>query len=196
MFGDKFKEGQEEVAVMEQIDGVLSPRSFKGLLQWLYHGVVNFEPDKPENQIYAAIELVRLGDMCMISQLEAEATRQFQTILMQTRLSKPCELSDGREIRINNYCLERRTIISATFLPQGHEVRRVVAAASVHGYLRDDNHESLQLTQNYPIFGADVLQEVRKCLQTLKYEKYEKYEKSKTHTVRDPLSEYYCTMEI
>jgi hypothetical protein len=46
-------------------------------------------------------------------------------------------------------------------------VRRVLAAASVEGYLRQQNHKFVKETQRYPSFGADLLAEVSMALDGL-----------------------------
>lgn len=47
----------------------------------------------------------------------------------------------------NTYCLTRQHIISVTFLPHGHLVRGIIAAASVGGYLRDGNYKFVPETR-------------------------------------------------
>jgi hypothetical protein len=52
-------------------------------------------------------------------------------------------------------------------------VRRIITAASVKGYLRDKNYKFIQETQEYPTFGANLLQEIRSALDGLKVTKRE-----------------------
>jgi hypothetical protein len=47
MFNRKFKEGQEQSAVLEEIEGVVSNQSFRLFLQWLYLGRVILGKESP-----------------------------------------------------------------------------------------------------------------------------------------------------
>ena len=178
MFENEFKEGQKQTATLEEIEGVVSARSLEALLQWLYLRTVKFDLEVPEDQISAAIELARFADMCIVTGLESQMARYIKKILIAN--PKPSFFT-GRHVNINSYCLTPQHIISATFLPQGHAVRRTLAAASVEGYLRDENYKFRQETQEYPTFGADVLEEVRKTLNGLTLAQWEA-------TFEDPLS--------
>lgn len=178
MFENEFKEGQEQKATLDKVEGVVSAQSFEALLQWLYLGRVKFELMVPEDQISAAIELARFADMCQITGLESEMARYIEEILNANPEPEPFT---GRHVDINTYCLEPRHIISATLLPGGHSVRQILAKASVGGYLRDENHKFKQETGQHPTFGSEVLQEVRKTLNGLEVSQYEA-------TVNDPLS--------
>jgi hypothetical protein len=73
-----------------------------------------------------------------------------------------------QQVDTNTYWLTPDHIISATFLPRGHPVRRTLAAASVRGYLQSDVHKFAEETQMYPTVGADLLREVRSALNGLK----------------------------
>jgi hypothetical protein len=71
-------------------------------------------------------------------------------------------------IRINTSCLMSQHVISATFLPQGHAVRRILAAATVEGYLRCEHHRFAQEARERPTYGVDILEEVGLALKGLK----------------------------
>jgi hypothetical protein len=179
MFTNEFKEGQKQEATLEEVEGVLSAQSFEALLQWLYLGRVKFDLELPEDQVSAAIELARLADMCLIPGLEDPMARYIKDILIAN--PEPETFFEERRVDINTYCLTTEHMISATSLPEGHAVRHVLAAASVEGYLRDENHKFAQEARAYPTFGADVLHELRKALNSLKVV-------NSAATVEDPIS--------
>jgi hypothetical protein len=81
----------------------------------------------------------------------------------------------------NTYCLTSQHIISAAFLPEGHPVRCIFAAAAVEGYLRQENgYKFLKEIQEVPNFAADLLKAVRATLRTSTY--------VHTITFEDPIS--------
>lgn len=96
-------------------------------LQWLYLREVSFDLDEPENQISAAIELARFADMCKITGIESDIAEYFKRILVINPGPEPVEVG----IHINNYFLTSQHIVSTTFLPRGHAVCWVLAAAMV-----------------------------------------------------------------
>jgi hypothetical protein len=127
MFKDGFKEGQQLQAVLEDTKGVVSVQSLEAFLQWLYLRQVSFDLDKPEDQISAVIELARFADMCRVARIESYIAEYFKRVLVANPEPEPVEF-DGY---INNYFLESQHIVSTTFLPRGHAVRRILAAAMV-----------------------------------------------------------------
>lgn len=118
--------------------------------------------------------------MCIVTGLGSQMARHIKKILIANPEPKPSCLIE-RRVDINTHCLTTEHIISATFLPQEHAVRHILAAASVEGYLRDEDHKFVHEIREYPTFGADVLQEVRKAMNSLKVNDYDA-------TVEDPLS--------
>jgi len=52
-------------------------------------------------------------------------------------------------------------------LPRSHAVRRLLAAASVEGYLKGGKYKFADLAQDYTLYGADLLQEVPLALRKL-----------------------------
>ncbi|EHA22171.1 hypothetical protein ASPNIDRAFT_40909 [Aspergillus niger ATCC 1015] len=116
---------------------------------------VLFDLQAPEDEISAAIELSRFADMCALTSLESQMARRIKEISKANPEPQPFT---GKHVDMNTYCLTPEHIIWATFLPDGHAVRHVLAAASIDGYFRDENHK-FEEVQAYPTFGADVLQE-------------------------------------
>ncbi|KAJ5493929.1 hypothetical protein N7463_010016 [Penicillium fimorum] len=168
MFKGNFAEGEQQEATLEEVEGVVSVRSFEALIQWLYLRRIQFDCEDPEDQISSAIELVRLADMYNITGMESQMAQYIKAILVSNPDPRRNDFFIGRHIDTNTFCLTRQHIMWATSLPPGHSVRRILAAASVEGFLRDKNYKFVQETQEYPTFGADLLQEVRSTLCGLK----------------------------
>ena len=159
-------EFSQPTAILEKIEGIVSAQSLEALLQWLYLRIVRFDVEDPEDRVTAAIELARLADMCKVNGLEAQMARYIR----KTLIANPNPESNHfwRHADTNTFCLTSQHISSASFLPPHHPVRRVLAAASVEGYLRDQNHKFAPETLQYPSFGADLLREVSIALDGLK----------------------------
>lgn len=186
MFGGNFAEGEQQLAKLNEMEGVISVRGFEALIQWLYIRRIHFDSKEPGDQVSAAIELVRLADMCNMTGMEFEVAQYIKNILA----SNPDPRSKGslvRHVDTNTYCLTRQHIISATFLPHGHLVRGILAAASVEGYLRDGSYKFVPETHEHPTFGADLLQEVRSTLHGIKSTQWET-------TFEDPISGMYMRL--
>lgn len=110
------------------------------------------------------MELTRLANKYDIVGLESVMAQYIKDIL----LLKSSAVLGIFDVNTNTRHLIPDHIASATLLPRGHPVRRVLAAASVAGYLRSPEYRFSEETQIYPSFGADLLQEVRVALQTVK----------------------------
>ncbi|KAL2861064.1 BTB/POZ domain-containing protein [Aspergillus lucknowensis] len=149
MFEGEYKEGQQQIAVLGDIEGVVSVQSFEAFLQWLYLRKIKFEITEPEQQISAMIELARFADMCIVTEMEARIARQLKKLLLAN--PNPQSTESG-----------------ATFLPQWHAVRRILAAATVEGYLRCEHHRFVQEAREYLTYAVDLLEEVGLALKGLK----------------------------
>lgn len=153
-YNGHFKESQEQVLDLEDMDGVISSRALDAFIQWLYRGTINFDIKSTEEKIPAAMELVRFADMYNVDELEAKMARYIKEILAS---AKPPYENYG--LNQNTYFLKSDHIISALNLPRGHAVRRLLAAASVEGYLKGGKYKFADLAQDYTSYGADLLQE-------------------------------------
>ncbi|KAJ5751311.1 hypothetical protein N7533_008339 [Penicillium manginii] len=158
-----FKESQEQALDLEEMDDVISTRALEALFQWLYRGIIRFNIESPEEHVSAAMELVRFADMYEIDRLEGEMAKYVKEIIVSA--DTPFDYYGDDQ---NTYFLKSDHIISASNLPCGHAVRRLLAAASVEGYLRSDEYKFAGLTQEYASFGADLLQEVQLGLRGLR----------------------------
>lgn len=166
MFGGGFKEGEEQTATLELVDGVVSVRAFEMLAQWLCIGRIVFKELAPEESITAAVEFSRLADMCGITSMEANIARHMKDVIKANsiRLENPLTRSPG----INTYCITAEHIISASHLPDAHYVRMTLAAASVEGYMLSEQHKFTEEAQYIAGFSADLLTVVKETMNTMR----------------------------
>lgn len=167
MFTGSFKEGEEQTATLELIDGVVSVPTFEMLVQWLCIGRIVFkeytlEQFTRENSITADIELSRLADMCGIIGIEAQAAAHIRGVILALPYSQ--SICPGK----NTYYITSAHIISAAHLPHGHAVRQVLAKASVEGYLRLQNHKFFEEAQCVASFSADLLIAVANTMKSIR----------------------------
>jgi hypothetical protein len=66
MFKGPFREEKEQSTTLEEIDSVVTPRSFQMFIQWVCLGRAMFGECAPDVSITTAIEFARLADMCRI----------------------------------------------------------------------------------------------------------------------------------
>ena len=59
------------MTTLDEVDGIVTTRSFQMLLQWLYIGRVAFGELSSEEAITAILEFVRLADMCGVTGMES-----------------------------------------------------------------------------------------------------------------------------
>ena len=157
---------------MEEIDGVVSNQSFQMLVQWVCIGRVVFGELPPEEAITTAIEFARLADMCGVTGMESLVAEHIKAIILANPAPEDWKFYMGRHPDTNTHCLTSQHIISAVSLPEGHSVRRILAAAAVEGYLRVDKCKFLKETLEVPDFLVDLLKAVRVTLGSLGYEEY------------------------
>ncbi|KAJ5374086.1 hypothetical protein N7517_006092 [Penicillium concentricum] len=167
MFAGGFLEAKQETVKLEEMNGVISPRSLEALFQWLYLRFIKFDLDydSPEEHISAAVELARLADKYEITGIESQIAQYIkETIIANPQLEDDI---DGSFVNNNIFWLDDQDIISGILLHDGHPVRQILAAASVAGYLQTENHKFAELAQRYPKVAADLLHEVRLTLNGL-----------------------------
>ncbi|EFW15376.1 hypothetical protein D8B26_008067 [Coccidioides posadasii str. Silveira] len=116
MFNGKFKEGQEQSAVLEEIEGVVSNRSFRLFLQWLYLGRVILGKESPTDWISVMIEFARLVDMLSINNVESQIIEHIRATILD---NVPDIYSRDRLVRH----MTRENVYAATHLLKGHSVR-------------------------------------------------------------------------
>lgn len=187
MFKGKFKEGQEQTTILEEIDGVISIQSLEAFLQWIYLHKIDFDLREPEHQISAAIELARFADMCNVKTMESEISQYLKRVMINNPSPEKNRYGDI----VDTFSVISQHIVSATFLPQGHEIRRLLAMAAVTDYLCYKNHKFARESRDYPTFGADLLQQVGYTLQGLKMPRLAEPE----ITFKDPLDGFIVTIQ-
>lgn len=178
MFKGKFKEAEEQSAELEELDGVVSNRSFSLLLQWLYLGRFILGEESPSDRITAMFQLARLGDMLKITGMDL----QIVECIRATILDNPHPdnfLTTNPDINI--YHMTPEHVDAASHLPKGHMVRLLPAKAAVHAYLHSDNFKFSKETQDVPEFAADLLEALTVALKSFEYKKY--------CTYKDPFTE-------
>ncbi|RDL37304.1 Uncharacterized protein BP5553_04737 [Venustampulla echinocandica] len=164
-FQGGFREGQDQSTTLTEVEGVVTQRSFEMLVQWLYLGRVLFSESSPAECITATIEFVRLADMCGVYGMETLMAEHIKAIILAN--PAPEHIVLGRDPDTNTYCLLGQHITSAALLPDGHAIRKVLAIASVEGYIRRDKHKFLKEICESPGFAADLLLVVKETLKTV-----------------------------
>lgn len=157
-FGGRY---ERQAVSLDPIEGVVSKQSVEGLLQWLYNGKVDFDIEDYEDHVSAAIEVARLALMCNVSGLGDCMAECVQEII-KSEPQKRCSERD-------THAITSQHILSASYLPQGHAVRHIIAAASVVGFLDRKIYRFVREAREIPNFGADLLEEVSKTLDTMHY---------------------------
>ena len=177
MLNDGFKEGKQQSAVLEVVEGVVTVRSFEALVQWIYFGSFKFAVPDPVDHLSAIIEFARLADMCNMTGMRTQLAKGMKEIILASPKPAPGE----SYVDVNTQHLTTQHSCSVATLPTKHPVRRMVAAASVEGYLRNEKYKFADEIQKYPTFAADLLEITRMVLKKLRTEQ-------NGHVVDDPLS--------
>ncbi|KAJ6190741.1 hypothetical protein N7519_000762 [Penicillium mononematosum] len=141
---------------------IVSARSIQALIQWLYLRAVDFGIKDNSECISAIIELARLADKYGIIGIQSAVADKIKKVICSRN-----KQNGGSFPKDNTSSLKSAHIISGTFLPRGHPVRSILAAACVCGYLRQKNHKFAQEAEDHPTFAADLLREVQLALDTI-----------------------------
>lgn len=167
MFRGCWKEGADEVAILEEIKGVVSPQSLASLLEYFYVGKCNFKVDTPELEISKVIEFARLADMCGAQELESiTATHLKETItnnVLPIKTSKP-RTHPGDS---NTHLLTSKHLQSVCLLPPNHPLRQVLVQALADNFIRSGKSAFWKDIESNPAFAVDLLREVRHILRSL-----------------------------
>jgi hypothetical protein len=181
MFEGPFREGEEQSTTLEEINGVVSPRSFQMLVQWVCLGRVVFRECTPDVAITTAIEFARLADMCRIIGMESLMAEHIKAIILANPAPEDSKWEKWRSPDTNTHCLTSQHIISGVDLPEGHPVRAILAAATVEGCLRQHNYKFEREASKVPGFSIDLLKAVRATIESITTE-------YKATTFEDPIS--------
>ncbi|KAH7378139.1 hypothetical protein BKA64DRAFT_250384 [Cadophora sp. MPI-SDFR-AT-0126] len=92
-----FQEGAELSTTMEEIDGVVSTRSFEMLVQWLCQNRIVFGDLPPAEMIAASIEFARLADMVGLTGVVSMTAEHIRQVILANRPAQdnvyPCVAS-------------------------------------------------------------------------------------------------------
>jgi hypothetical protein len=165
MFDGGFKEGKEDIAKLDELEGTVSVRSFELLIQWIYTGRVIVETTILAEEIEAMVEFARLADFCQVEGMEKLAAERIKALIGTE--TDDLDLGWVRSPDNNTKSITSRAILWASFLPDDHAVRNMLAAASVQGYLRSNEHKFHKETRSIHNFAVDLLKEVKLTLGTL-----------------------------
>jgi hypothetical protein len=166
-FEGDFKEGAEQSATLEEIDGVVSTRSFEMLVQWVCLGRIVFRSlPPPAEAIATSIEFMRLADMCGVTGMESMMAEHVKGIIVaDAALHKG--IYGLRDNNANTYSITTQHVKSAALLPGGHLMRGVLAMAMVEGFFLIDNHRFQKEIQEIPSFAVDLLAAVKVTSKTM-----------------------------
>ncbi|KAL3486041.1 hypothetical protein BJX62DRAFT_242370 [Aspergillus germanicus] len=133
MFDGDFKESKENSAVLAEVEGVVSVRSFELFLQFVYTGHVKLGDEPPEDQISTLIEFARLTDMLGVANTGCQAATHIESIILKNlpHDSSMFTTRQEREPDENTRFISPSHIRDAACLPKGHEIRSLFAKAAV-----------------------------------------------------------------
>lgn len=160
-------EGEEQATTLEEINGVVTPRSVQMLVQWVCLGRVVFGECAPDVSITTATEFARLADMCGITGMESLMAEHIKAIVLANPSPEGWKWEKGRAPDTNTRCLTSQHITSAAALPEGHPVRAILAMAAVEGCLRQHNYQFESDTSKVPEFATDLLKAIRATIESL-----------------------------
>ncbi len=168
-FEGGFKETEEQATTLMEIPGVVSIQSFEMLLQWLYQERFVLKSLNPQDAITSIIEFVRIADMCQVTGMESLMAEHIKATIKGG--TTPSYIFVSRE-RNTRYLMSQH-IISASFLPDGHPVRDILAEACVEDYLVHDDHKFVREARDIPNFAVDLLKAVKTTLKTVAFINHE-----------------------
>jgi hypothetical protein len=131
------------------------------LIQWIYTGRVIVETTILAEEIEAIVEFARLADFCQVEGVEKLVAERIKALI-----GTKADL-DWIQSPDNTKYITSRAILWASFLPDDHAVRNILAAASFKGYLLSNEHKFQKETQSIHNFAVDLLKEVKLALGTL-----------------------------
>lgn len=174
------KQGETQEAILTETYGIVSDSSVKALIQYLYRGKVAFTLKlAPEDEIWKAIEVARLGDMVGIHSICVDMAAHIKAVLLRgtsTSTAGTQSSSVAYTIDHNDGILSKHItsghIVAATQLPPKNAVRKIIVAATVEGYLRCKKFKSKFETdaEEVPAYAADLIGAVKVVLASLKRE--------------------------
>ena len=162
MFNGKFVETTRNAVTIEEIENVVSVRSFSMLLEWIYLGRINDDPAQPEQRISALIEFARFADMCMVSKEVFDLIRSKLSGVIRDSQTN----SGEKDSHLHLQHVTKEHINSAMRLPMGNPVRNLMVKACVRDFLGPTTFKFEKEIRETDSFAADLLCTVKN---TLKY---------------------------
>jgi hypothetical protein len=164
MFDGDFKESKEHCAVLAEVEGVVSIRSFKLFLQFVYTGHVKLGDEPPEDQISAFIEFARLADMLGVANTEHKVATHIESIILK---NLPYDSSmfitrQDRKPDENIRLISPSHIRDAACLPKGHEIRSLFAKAVIETFVMGSpkKFKFAEEREEVPAFAVDLLEQL------------------------------------
>ncbi|KAJ6005498.1 hypothetical protein N7451_003442 [Penicillium sp. IBT 35674x] len=165
MFEGKFVETINNAVTIEEVEGVVSVRSFSMLIEWIYLGRINDETAQPEEQISALIEFARFADMCMASEELLDLIgRSLSHVILY-----PQSYSAQTHPHLYLYYVTKDHIDSAMRLPLGNPVRKLMVNACVRSFLGPTKFKFETEIREIDNFAADLLCTVQTTLKDATY---------------------------
>lgn len=154
------------MAILEEINGVVSPQSLASLIEFFYVGKCNFKVDTPDLEVSKVIEFARLADMCGAQEVESiTATHLKETItnnVLPIQTSKP----RIRPANSNTHLITSKHLQSASLLPSNHPLRQVLVEALADNFIRSRRFPFWKDIESTPAFAVELLRELRHVLQS------------------------------
>ena len=144
--GDRFIEGKEREATLEEMDGVVSTRSLQHLLEWVYMDRLSFTSEMPPDLLSEALEFLRIADMCDVHGME-KSTADFVSDLLTKPSSEPVILPQH--------------IKSISLLPKRHPIRPIIAKKLANSFFHAQDFPYFDELSDCPSIGAEILKEAR-----------------------------------
>lgn len=145
---------------------MVSTRSFKMLVQWVYQNRIVFGDLPPAEIIAASVEFARLADMVGLTGIESIMAEHIRQVILTHRPAQDSIF--GTPPDKHTYHLRLEHIRSRVLLPKGHLVRKIITLAAVKGYLLYNHSKNFKETQRLPDFAVNLLRDVGAALESLK----------------------------
>ncbi|KAF4627603.1 hypothetical protein G7Y89_g10550 [Cudoniella acicularis] len=175
ILNDPLQESNTQTTILQEFEGNVSVASFGLLVQWMFVGMVIFPSlDTPEEEVSLAIEFARLADMCGVAGTEPTAVWQIKRAILRHPASTPQTFHSFGALRdkdSNTYCLTPEHLELAAELPENHPVRKILADASIEGYIRRSGPSKAKFWNEMltiPSYGVDVLRQTHEALRTVR----------------------------
>jgi len=166
----RFREGEEQSAVLTEMEGVVSVRSFETLLQYLFLGNIVQKSELIPEEVDHIIEFTRLADMCRVTGMEKNMADRLRAIIVAhsrcyqepadggwgNNIAEPQDLAGQSEDEFLVVTIER--INAAANLPFGNPVRRVLAETAVRDFFLCERIQFWKdVCQDVPSFASDLM---------------------------------------